>query len=91
MIRDRAGNMFELLQMTSPPCFGPRERRPMDQLGLTHLAFWVDDIDQGAARVRAAGGKSHESTRTTFRSGVEMIYCTDPDGVRVELLKPAPA
>ena len=89
MIRDSAGNMFELLCMASPPCFGPRERRSMNQLGLTHMAFWVDDIDEGTALVREAGGASYPSTRTTFKSGVEMIYCTDPDGVRVELLKAA--
>ena len=90
MIRDRWGNMFELLKKSSPACFGQRERRPMDVLGLTHLCFWVDDIDLRAARVREAGGAVYPSTRATFQSGVEMIYCTDPDGIRVELLKAAP-
>jgi len=89
MIRNAEGHTFELLKMTAPACIGPRERRPMNQFGLTHLCFWVDDLDAGVARVKEAGGTSYDATRARFLNGVEMIYCTDPDGVRVELLKAA--
>lgn len=87
MIRSAEGNTFELLKMDSPACFGPRERRPMNQYGLTHLAFYVDAIDPVAERVLASGGRTYPDTRARFENGVEIMYCTDPDGVRVELMK----
>ncbi len=89
MVRSAEGNTFELLKMESPACFGPRERRVMNQYGLTHLAFYVDDIDAVAAKVEANGGRAYPQTRATFQSGVEIMYTTDPDGVRVELMKAA--
>ena len=87
MVRSAEGNTIELLKMDSPACFGPRERRAMNQYGLTHLAFYVDDIDSVAAQVLTAGGRTYPETRSTFASGVEIMYCTDPDGVRVELMR----
>jgi len=86
-VRSAEGNTIELLKMDSPACFGPRERRPMNQYGLTHLAFYVDDIDTVAADVVESGGRTYPHTRSTFGSGIEIMYCTDPDGVRVELMK----
>jgi catechol 2,3-dioxygenase-like lactoylglutathione lyase family enzyme len=87
MVRSAEGNTIELLKMDSPACFGPRERRPMDQFGLTHLAFYVDDIDTVAEKVIAGGGRAYPNTRAQFENGTEIMYCTDPDGVRVELMK----
>jgi predicted enzyme related to lactoylglutathione lyase len=87
MIRNAEGHTVELLKMDQPACFGPRERRPMNRFGLTHMAFYVDDIDAVAARVTEAGGQPYPHTRSIFGSGIEIMYCTDPDGVRVELMK----
>jgi predicted enzyme related to lactoylglutathione lyase len=61
----------------------------MNQYGLTHLAFYVDDIDAVAASVVANGGRAYPHTRGKFENGVEIMYCTDPDGARVELMKAA--
>ena len=87
MVRSPEGNTIELLKIDQPACFGPRERRTMNQYGLTHLAFYVDNIDQIAADVVANGGSTYPHTRAIFASGIEIQYCTDPDGVRVELMK----
>jgi catechol 2,3-dioxygenase-like lactoylglutathione lyase family enzyme len=87
MVRDEAGHTIELLKMDSPACFGSRERRPMNQYGLTHLAFYVDDLDEVAANVVANGGRAYPHTRAVFGHGYEILYCTDPDGVRVEIMK----
>jgi predicted enzyme related to lactoylglutathione lyase len=87
MVRSAQGNVIELLKMVTPACFGPRERRTMNQYGLTHLAFYVDDIDAVAADVVANGGRAYPHTRALFGNGVEIMYCTDPDGVRIELMR----
>jgi catechol 2,3-dioxygenase-like lactoylglutathione lyase family enzyme len=87
MVRSPEGHTVELLKMDSPVCFGPRERRPMNQLGLTHLAFYVDDIDATAEHILGAGGRTWPHTRAMLENGMEIMYTTDPDGVRVELMR----
>jgi predicted enzyme related to lactoylglutathione lyase len=62
----------------------------MNQLGLTHLSVRVDDVDAVAAVVEARGGSVVSGTRTILGDGetsLDLVYCTDPDGVRIELMK----
>jgi catechol 2,3-dioxygenase-like lactoylglutathione lyase family enzyme len=85
----RDGVAIELLHFTSPDQAGEPVRRPMNQIGLTHLSVRVDDIDAVAARVESLGGTVVVGTRTTFDlagTPLDFVYCTDPDGVRIELM-----
>ena len=82
-----SGMSIELLQFTSPAPTGDRSRRPVNKLGLTHLNLRVDDVDAAAERVRDNGGTVLEETRTTFGPELDFVYCTDPDGVRIELMR----
>ena len=85
----RGPTAIELLAFREPAPFGPRERRAVNQLGLTHLSFRVRDVAGTAARMVELGGAIVESSRTTIDLGgtaLEFVYCTDPDGVRVELM-----
>ena len=80
---------IELLAFSEPAPFGDGLRRAVNQLGLTHLSFRVADVDAVAAKVVELGGALVESSRTTIDFGgtpLEFVYCTDPDGVRVELM-----
>jgi lactoylglutathione lyase len=80
---------IELLAFRRPSPFGDQERRAVNQLGLTHLSFRVSDVEAVAARVVELGGAVVESSRTTIDFGgtpLQFVYCTDPDGVRVELM-----
>ena len=50
----------------------------------------VDDIDAVAATVEAFGGTVAAETRTTMGLGdaaLDFVYCADPDGVRIELMR----
>jgi predicted enzyme related to lactoylglutathione lyase len=61
----------------------------MNQLGFTHLALWVNDIDDVAQRVVEYGGSVIESARTIFdhpKLKGKWLICTDPDGIRVEFV-----
>lgn len=88
MLRHPDGPVIELLHFHEPEASGPRERRSTLDYGLVHLSFYVDDIDAAAARIAAAGGHVHESTRAHYaENDTTMLYCTDPDGVRIELMK----
>jgi len=88
LVRNGEGIALDLYAFKTPAPVGPRERRKNNQYGLTHLAFYVDSVDEWAGRVAGAGGKVFAHTRATFRdNGTTMMYCTDPDGTRVELMQ----
>jgi catechol 2,3-dioxygenase-like lactoylglutathione lyase family enzyme len=85
----RDGIMVELLYNERPPTIGPAERRPMNQLGLTHLSFTVTDMEATTERIARYGGHVYPHTKVTGPAG-DMMFCTDPDGIRIELWqKPA--
>src|SRR5689334_107065 len=64
----RDGVKLELLRFDAPGFQGPAARRPMTQLGLTHLSVRVADVDAVAARIRELGGAVIEHTRSTFEN-----------------------
>ena len=78
------GLRIELLLFSE--VFGETERRSMNQLGLTHINFIVDDIEAVSARVAEFGGQVHHHTRVDTPNG-RMVFCSDPDGVRIELFE----
>jgi catechol 2,3-dioxygenase-like lactoylglutathione lyase family enzyme len=85
----RDGVTIELLSFNSPGYTGDRDRRPMNRLGLTHLSVRVDDVEAAASTIESLGGTVVRGTRTTFDLGstrLDFVYCTDPDGVRIELM-----
>jgi lactoylglutathione lyase len=57
-----------------------------NQLGLTHLSFFVDDVDDVAARLTDLGGTVQPRTRAAL--GYDVLFFADPDGTRVELMGP---
>jgi len=86
VVRDDNGNAIELMSFVTPDSFGSRERRPLNRYGLTHHAFWVDDLDTAAAALADAGGRVFPSTRSRY-GDCEMLHLADVDGVRVELMQ----
>jgi glyoxylase I family protein len=53
-------------------------------LGLTHLSFNVDKVDTAAKRLEQHGGTILSETRSD--AGICLLFLTDPDGTRVELM-----
>jgi lactoylglutathione lyase len=85
----RGETAIELLAFETPATEGDPVRRPVNRLGLTHLSFRVDDVQAVAKRIAELGGAVIEQTRTKMEFGeaaLEFVYCTDPDGVRIELM-----
>ena len=83
----RSGGMgIELLFFASPtPSGTPSATR--GQIGITHLSFYVDDVDVAVAKLVECGGTLLENTRSN--PGVDLVFLADPDGTRVELMKAA--
>jgi len=86
----------ELLQWRSHDAEGDGQRRPMTGLGLTHLCLRVDDPEPLLAAAERFGGGAHRETTSELPGmGVDggpvgLVYLTDPDGVRIELMSGTP-
>ena len=86
MIR-RGDLRIELLAFHEPGVVGsPSQRR--NQVGLTHLCFFVDNVDQAAERMLEHGAVVLDQTRANL--GTDVVFLMDPDGVRIELMRGAP-
>lgn len=74
---------IELIEWQQPAADGvPSGRR--NQLGLTHLSFWVSDLDSAIERLQQFGGTLLPATRQS--PGVDLVFLADPDGTRIELV-----
>jgi catechol 2,3-dioxygenase-like lactoylglutathione lyase family enzyme len=76
----RDGLVLELLAFSVPLPL-PARTRSVNEPGLTHLSFGVDDIDAACAAVVARGGTVLEESRLATA-----VFVTDPDGQVIELL-----
>lgn len=84
---ERDGARIELLKFDAPGETAPGPH-PINRLGLTHLSFRVESLDDAIAAVAAAGGRPLPDSRIEnprFRTAA--IFVTDPDGLRLELLQ----
>jgi lactoylglutathione lyase len=88
--------LLELLHWLEPQAVGDGARRPMTQLGLTHLCVRVDDVDDLVDAALAAGGTVLRETLSVQEGAgmdgrpVKTMYLLDPDGVRVEVMSGTP-
>lgn len=80
---------FELMQWGAARNPGIPARRSLGQQGFTHIGTSGDDIEGQIAHFKSIGGTVVESA--VYRpkgSNIKVIFCTDPDGVRIELVGP---
>jgi catechol 2,3-dioxygenase-like lactoylglutathione lyase family enzyme len=55
--------------------------------GLSHIGFAVTDLPSVSRRLHAAGASTIEASRyRNAEIGSEVIFTTDPDGTRIELI-----
>ena len=85
---ERDGVRLELLHYVEPGFEGEPTARPMNQLGLTHIALRVQGLDELLDRLRGERFEVIESTRIESRDPASsVVFVLDPDGVRVELIE----
>ena len=64
--------------------------RTRNQRGLTHLSFEVDDIVATERRLLEVGGQPLPDARARLErqpADISLVFLTDPDGTRIELLQ----
>ena len=76
----KGGFVLELIHFDRPGN-PPARRRPMNEPGLTHLSFCVDDVPATLARVTELGGEVLADTDIRFA-----VFVRDPDGQLIELM-----
>lgn len=78
------GNDTEV-ELTYIPTAG--ERAPVDPaIGLRHIAFFVSDIDESVATLKAKGIAFHREP-SPKGSAIRVAFFRDPDGVDIELVE----
>lgn len=89
LLTDRRGISLQLLEFGKPAAVGSRQRRPINAYGHTHVNYYVRDFEQTLTDVATLGGTVHRHTflDSTMADGTRcpMVYCTDPDGIRIEV------
>jgi lactoylglutathione lyase len=75
--------VLELLHFRSPSPRDAAAPRVVNDVGITHLSFVVDDVEAVVARVVSFGGRVREDTRLA-----SAVFIEDPDGQMIELLSP---
>jgi lactoylglutathione lyase len=79
LVRD--GLVLELLYFAADGQTRPFRARTMNEPGLTHISFAVDDLDRVCERVRACGGVVIDATHVG-----DYVFVRDPDGQLLELI-----
>jgi len=84
---ERDGARLELLSYTAPGHCGDGSSRPMNQLGLTHLSFRVDDLAAFCEGLAQQGIQIIEASRIDIPPIAAAVFITDPDGTLIELVQ----
>ena len=79
------GSLVELLEFNSPVS-KPRDARMCD-LGPSHVAFTVGNVNEEYARLSAAGVRFISRPCNSPDGYAKVAFCRDPDGTAVELVE----
>jgi catechol 2,3-dioxygenase-like lactoylglutathione lyase family enzyme len=81
------GMRIELIGFTEPrPEDRPRKRRA-DEVGHSHLSFYVTSLDETLADLARQDVVIERHTRAVLAGGIECCVIRDPDGFPIELVQ----
>jgi len=81
------GMRIELIAFREPPPDTRARRRASNEIGHSHLSFYVTDLDATLAELRAQGVTIDTATRATLVNGIQCCVVRDPDGFPIELVQ----
>ena len=81
------GFLLELLQYHSHPMPLNSEAFKSNDLGCSHLAYTVNDINNLCEKIVAGGGSITNKPVISPNGKVKVAYCNDPEGVLIELVE----
>jgi catechol 2,3-dioxygenase-like lactoylglutathione lyase family enzyme len=74
----------ELVKFHSPPAVGDNRQAPANALGLRHITFAVDDLDDVLARAQARGAELVGEVEN-YEDVYRLCYIRGPEGLIIEL------
>lgn len=80
------GNLIELLFYHSHSSLISRRRR-ITEIGLSHIAFTVENIDKEYKRLSQAGVKFNAPPKVSLDKYAKVAFCRDPEGTLIELVE----
>ena len=83
----RDGMRIELIGFTNPPPQQSRRKRRSDEIGHSHLSFYVTDLDATLQDLRSQGVPIETETRAVLMNGIECCVVRDPDGFPIEIVQ----
>ena len=86
-LRDPNGGMVELIEYKNGPNENLPKQGPVNQIGRTHIAYSVRDIEEACRIVRSNGGSVINTPQTSPDRKVKVVYCRDPEGILIELVE----
>jgi catechol 2,3-dioxygenase-like lactoylglutathione lyase family enzyme len=85
-VRHPSGMVIELWTLEGSAPTGDDDPSPANRRGRPHLCLMVENLDETAARIVALGGRRLDGSRCELQYG-PIMFCADPDGVRLELVQ----
>jgi len=79
------GQMIELLKYGSHPA--KKRLRKISVIGISHIAFTVDDLDEEYEFLRIKGIKFNSSPQFSPDGYAKVTFCRAPEGTFVELVE----
>jgi glyoxylase I family protein len=83
----RDGMRIEIIGFTDPPPDRTVRTRRSNEIGHSHLSFYVLSLDEALADLRSKGVPIDEATRQVLPSGIECCVVRDPDGFPIEIVQ----
>jgi glyoxylase I family protein len=83
----RDGMRIELIGFSNPPGGEVPRRRNANEVGHSHLSFYVRDLDATLAELEAKGVRIEKESRALLPGGIECCIARDPDGFPIELVQ----
>ncbi len=82
---DPGGGQIELLHFKSHP--KNRGEREINDIGISHVAFTVDDVKQLHEDLKNSGVPFISSPRLSDDGGATVAFCRAPEGTFIELVE----
>ena len=83
----RDGMRIEIIGFSNPPPERTVRRRSSNEIGHSHLSFYVTDLDATLRALREQGVTVDDDTRATVVNGIECCVVRDPDGFPIEIVQ----
>jgi lactoylglutathione lyase len=83
----RDGMRIEIIGFSEPPPERSERKRQANEIGHSHLSFYVESLDDALDYLRSKGVPIEEATRTMLAMGIECCVVRDPDGFPIEIVE----